>query len=195
VSITQLEALATWTRRLADILSSGAGGLDQAITMSTRTCPPPIADHVGRLAVRSRVRGLEPALRAFADDLADPDADRLIASLILRARVGGPGLQTVLDGLADAMAAQAGARREIDAERAKPRTTARILTAITVVVIAGLLLIAHDFLAPFGTLLGELVLAAITGIFATAFWWMHALASPPARARLLQVPIDAGGRT
>jgi tight adherence protein B len=90
--LARLEALEAWTRRLADLLGSGAGGLEQAIGMSVRTCPAPIADEVAALAARIRLQGAEPALRAFADDLADigsPAADLAAAALILRVRRGG----------------------------------------------------------------------------------------------------------
>jgi len=38
--IERLDALAVWTRRLADLLASGAGGLDYALVASARTAPP-----------------------------------------------------------------------------------------------------------------------------------------------------------
>lgn len=183
--IDRLDALAEWTRRVADILVSGAGGLEQAITMSARTCPPAIAAEVAALAARLRPRGLEPALRAFAEDLADPMADRVIAALLLRARAGGRGLADVLDGLATSIAAEVVARRQVEADRAKPRTNIRSIIAITALVLAGLLVFAHDYLAPFGTAAGQLVLAVIVAVFAASLWWMHRLTKPVSRGRIL----------
>ncbi|HYT10808.1 MAG TPA: hypothetical protein VEL73_09130, partial [Mycobacteriales bacterium] len=127
----RLEALAGWTRRLADILAAGAGGLEHAIAASARSCPAPIAAQVTALARRLTVEGPEPALRSFADDLDDPAGDLVAAALILRARHGGRGLRGVLDALAADVAEQVRMRREVDADRAKPRTNARALAGIT----------------------------------------------------------------
>ena len=82
----------------------------------------------------------EDALRAFADDLDDATGDLIAANLILGARRRGAGLASVLDGLAESVAADVRARREIEADRAKPRATARWVTIITVGVLAVLAL-------------------------------------------------------
>ena len=82
----------------------------------------------------------EDALRAFADDLDDATGDVIAANLILGARRRGAGLASVLDGLAESVAADVRARREIEADRAKPRATARWVTIITVSVLAFLAL-------------------------------------------------------
>ncbi len=62
--LARLEALEAWTRRLADILGSGAGGLEQAIGMSVRICPAPIQAEVSALAARLPAWPTEAALRA-----------------------------------------------------------------------------------------------------------------------------------
>ena len=69
----------------------------------------------------------------FADDLDDATGDLVAANLILGARRRGAGLASVLEGLAESVAADVRARREIEADRAKPRATARWVTLITVV--------------------------------------------------------------
>ncbi|WP_034274366.1 type II secretion system F family protein [Haloechinothrix halophila] len=189
-AIARLEGLSSWVRRVADVLASGAGGLESAITSTARTPPEAIATEVSALAVRVRTRGLDPALRVFADEVGDPAADEVVAALILRARAGGRGLLDVLDAKADALAAEVAARRDVEADRAKPRTDTRLVVTITGVVLAGLLLFARDFLAPFSGLLGQLVMAAIVVLMGLACWWMHLLSTPRPRLRLL----GAGGR-
>ena len=82
----------------------------------------------------------EEAIRAFADDLDDATGDLIAANLILAARRRGPGLATVLEGLAESVADDVRDRRQIEADRAKPRTTARWVTIITVVVLVVLAL-------------------------------------------------------
>ena len=190
--IARLEALAEWTRRLADILSSGAGGLEQAIQLSTKTCPPAIAPEVEALAARLRPRGTVGALRAFADDLADPTGDLVAAALILRVEKGSRGLRAVLEGLAADVADRVRMRRGVEADRAKPRSNVRSLTVITFAVVTITLLFARDYLSPFGSLLGQLVLTLIVMLFAFAFWWLWRIAQPKPGGRFLP-PGQPGG--
>lgn len=185
VLIARLDALAQWTRRVADILASGAGGLEQAVVNSARTCPPAIASEVGALAARARLRGLEPALRLFADELDDPMADRVAAALILRSHAGGRGLVDVLDNLASSIADEVRARRLVEADRAKPRTNTRSIIAITAVVLAGLVVFARDYLDPFSTAGGQLMLAAVAAVFGSALTWMRQLTRPTRAGRFL----------
>ena len=100
-------------------------------------------------------------MRAFADDLDDATGDLIVATLILGARRRGPGLARVLSAVADSVAEEVAMRRKVEAERAKPRTTARAVTLITLGVVAvGSL--NGTYLAPYRTLLGQLVLVVIT---------------------------------
>jgi tight adherence protein B len=64
----------------------------------------------------------EDALRAFADDLDDATGDVVAANLILGARRRGAGLASVLDALAESVAADVRARRR---DRGRPGQTAR----------------------------------------------------------------------
>ncbi|OLZ45966.1 type II secretion system F family protein [Amycolatopsis keratiniphila] len=183
--IARLDALASWVRRLADVLASGAGGLEQAITTSARTAPEALASEVETLAVRLRTRGLEAALRAFAEDVGDEAADEVVLALILRARAGGRGLVDILDSKATALEREVVARRDIEADRAKPRTDVRAILGITALLLTGLVVFAHEFLSPFNDLLGQLVMGGIGGLLGAAGWWMHLLTRTRRPARLL----------
>ncbi len=103
----------------------GAGaGRDPALD------PGPDPAEVHRLVARLRARWVtEDALRAFADELDDSTGDLVAANLILGARRRGAGLASVLEGLAESVAADVRARRQVEADRAKPRATARWVTA------------------------------------------------------------------
>lgn len=183
--IARLDALASWVRRLADVLASGAGGLEQAIVTSARTAPEALASEIETLAVRLRTRGLEAALRAFAEDVSDEAADEVVLALILRARVGGRGLVDILDSKATALEREVVARRDIEADRAKSRTDVRAILGITALLLTGLIVFAHEFLTPFNDLLGQLVMAGIGGLLGAAGWWMHLLTRTHRPARLL----------
>ena len=82
----------------------------------------------------------ETALRAFADELDDATGDLIAANLILGARRRGAGLASVLEGLAESVAADVRARRQVEADRAKPRATARWVTLISASVLVVLAL-------------------------------------------------------
>ncbi len=182
VQIDRVEAVEEWTRRLSDVLAIGVG-LEQAIQTAARTAPAPIAAEVATLSARIAARTpTETALRRFADDLDDPTADLVVASLILASRRRGPGVAAALTAIADSVGEEVAARRRIEADRAKPRTTARAVTVITLAIIAAGLL-NRGYTGPYGTFLGQVVLTATLGFFGAALWWMHSMTrtTPPAR--------------
>jgi hypothetical protein len=190
--IDRIEALEEWTRRLSDVLVVGVG-LEQGIAATVRTCPDRLQPEVSRLAARLDARWpTEAALGAFADDLDDATGDLVVTTLILGARRRGPGLAKVLAAVADSVADEVAMRRRVEAERAKPRTTARAVTLITLGVVA-VGAINGTYLAPYGTLLGQLVLAVITCGFIASLAWMRSLTLTAPQPRLL-LPVPAGSR-
>jgi tight adherence protein B len=183
--IVRLEALADWTRRLADVLTAGAG-IEQAIEASLASVPSPVSREVGLLVSRLRARRpTEEALRAFGDDLDDPTADLVVAALLLAADRRGRGLARLLTALAGTVEEEVAMRRGVEADRAQPRTTARWVTYITIGVSSALLVFDRAYVAPFGTPAGQVVLALIGALFAVAFVWMHRLTSSAPTHRLL----------
>ena len=185
--LERLAALAEWTRRLASVLTAGAG-LEQAIAATTHTAPASIAGDVTRLAGRLRSRqSAAAALRAFAEDLADPTGDLVVAALMLAADRRGRGLTRVLEGLAATVEAEVALRRQVDADRATPRATARYVTIITLVTAGLLVLTRRTYVQPFSTATGQLMLALIGLVFAAAFSWMAALTADHPGPRLLPV--------
>ena len=182
--ISRIEAVEEWTRRLSDILVVGVG-LEQAISTSLRSVPEAIRVEVTALAARLGARWpTETALRAFAEDLGDATGDLVVASLILGHRRRGPGLARALTAVADSVAEEVAMRRRVEAERAKPRTTARAVTLITLGVVA-LGALNRTYLAPYGTPLGQLVLLGVTGMFVGSLAWMRALTLSAPQPRLL----------
>lgn len=183
-NIARIEAVEEWTRRVADVLIAGVG-LEQALTASLATCPEPIRPEVTALCARLSARWTpEQALRAFAEDVDDAAADLVAAALVLASRRRGPGLARVLTSVADSVAEDVVVRRKVEAERAKPRTTARAVTLITLAVVAvGAL--NGTYLAPYASGLGQLVLAAIAAGFVACLAWMRALTLSAPEPRFL----------
>ena len=66
----------------------------------------------------------------------------------------------MLTAVAGSVGDEVAVRRKVEAERARPRSTARLVTLITLGA-AGVLMLNGTYLAPYGDGLGQLVLAAI----------------------------------
>ncbi|WP_406410537.1 type II secretion system F family protein [Streptomyces sp. NBC_01614] len=162
--IGQLEALSEWTQRLAGLLRLGMG-LEQAMITSRKGAPDSLAPQIASLSDRLRL-GWRPekALRAFAAELDDVTADKVTAALILSSGDRGPGLAQALEDLAGTVREEVARKRSIEADRAKPRTTVRWMTFITLGVIVGGFFVP-SYTRPYGTLLGQLVLAFLTAGF------------------------------
>ncbi|GAB2473247.1 type II secretion system F family protein [Xylanimonas ulmi] len=174
--IARLEALEEWTRSLSGVLVAGVG-LEQALVSTLRSAPAAIEPQLRLLTARLNARwSTETALRAFADDLDDATGDLVAANLILAARRRGAGLATVLASLADSVAADVRARRQIEADRAKPRATARWVTLIS----AGVLLVltfSGQYVQPFSTPLGQIVLALLLAAYVATLVWLKRMSN------------------
>lgn len=182
--ISKLEALEEWTRALASQLTVGVG-LEDAIRVTLRSTPEAIRPEVTALVARLRARiPTESALQAFADDLDDATGDLVAAQLKLGARRRGQGLASVLESLAQDVATDVRARRAIEADRAKPRTTARWVTIITVVVLA-VLALTGDYVAPYGTPVGEILIVLYLAAYIALLIWLRRMAGGEPLPRFL----------
>jgi Flp pilus assembly protein TadB len=180
--IDRLEAMEEWTRSLAGVLTVGVG-LEQALLATLRSTPEPITAEVRRLVARLRARwDTEAALRSFADELDDSTGDLIAANLILGARRRGAGLASVLEGLAESVAADVRARRQVEADRAKPRSTARWVTLISAGALV-VLAISGSYVEPYSSPLGQVLLVALLSAYVATLVWMRQMANgqPPPR--------------
>ncbi|MBA3908063.1 MAG: hypothetical protein H0X35_15505, partial [Pseudonocardiales bacterium] len=136
----------------------------------------------------------EAALRAFADELDDATGDLVAATLILGAQRRGPGLAAVLDDLAATVAEEVRIRRSIEADRAKPRTTARWVTFLTLGVL-GLLSLNGPYIAPYKTPLGQLALLLFLALYVGCLVWLRGMTRGAPTPRFLPpAPTPAGRR-
>ncbi len=194
--VDRLTAIEQWTRGMSGVLTVGSG-IEHAITASVGSTPPAIAPMVNTLAARLNARWpTDAALRAFADDLDDATGDLVAATLILGAHRRGPGLAAVLDDLAATVAEEVRIRRGIEADRAKPRTTARWVTILTLAIL-GLLALNTTYIRPYGTALGQVALTVFLGMYAGCLFWLRAMTRGAPTPRFLPAPRPAtrgGGR-
>lgn len=175
VQIDRLEAMEEWTRSLSGVLTVGLG-LEQALVATMRSTPAAIAPEVTRLVSRLRARWVtEDALRAFADELDDATGDLVAANLILGSRRRGAGLANVLEGLAESVTADVRSRRQVEADRAKPRATARWVTLISTGVLV-VLAISGTYVAPYRSPLGQVILISLLSAYVATLIWMKQMA-------------------
>lgn len=189
-AIARIEAVGEWSRRLKDISGTGVG-LQQAIVSSTATAPATIAAEIGTLAARLQAGwNGRIALLRFADEIADPVCDQVVAALILHLSDRGEHLGDVLGSIASAAAAEVATRREVEAKRTQPRFAVRFLTGLTLLVLVyGAS--RPDYMAPYGTTTGQLVMAGLGGAFIALLAWVRAMSLPPRAPRFLTAPREA----
>jgi len=185
--VARTEAIAGWAEMLRDTLSAAAG-LEQAIVTTAVVAPFPIRSEVLALATSLETERLVPALRAFANDLADPTGDLVVAALVLAAGHEARKLTDVLGSLAGAARDQAAMQLRIEAGRARIRASTNVVVGSTLFFAVGLLVLNRSYLNPFGTVLGQTVLAAIGLLFAGAFWWLDKMGRPSEPERFLAPP-------
>ena len=180
-----LEALDRWVRSLASTLTTGKSITD-AIRISRRTAPDLLGEELGLLVSRLNNRWeTRDALMRFADALASPDADAVVAALILAADRGSSGASVSLHALADSLQSQLKGRRVVDTERSKPYVVVRQVTLITIVSLAVAFLLGRSFFAPYGTPLGQLVLSVLITLYLGSLILMRRQATQKPRARIL----------
>jgi hypothetical protein len=184
-AITRIEAIATWTEMLQGTLTASAG-LSQAIIATAPLAPLSIRSATTRLAARLAA-GTQPreALLQFADELADPSADRVVCALLLAVAARAQRLGDLLTALADSTREEVALRLRIETSRASVRSGVRTVLVFSVAFAVALVVLAHAYLSPFGTPQGQVVLAVVGTLYAVGLTLMASLARPPTPVRLL----------
>lgn len=182
-AIARVEAVGEWTRRLRDVAGTGAG-LQAAIVSSANTAPAAIEEPVRLLAARLQAgwNGRD-SLLAFADEINDAVCDQIVAALLLHLRDRGDRLGAVLSSISNAAAKEVSMRKEADAERASARFSTRFMVIFTIVavVIAG---ISGDYMEPYTSLFGQLMMALLAGTFIGLLLWVRSMSRPTPIPRL-----------
>jgi Flp pilus assembly protein TadB len=185
LAIARIEALASWTESVRDTIA-GAVGLEQAIPSSLRAAGQVMQDPLRLLVDRLRTRmPLPAALERFADELDDPVADLVVASLILNAKVRGPGLREVLTALSRSAREELDMRRRVIAQRRSTRRSVQIVVGVTLVMVAVLVLFNREYVEPYAAPEGQLVLVLVLAMFAAGFFWLKRLSGFEVPGRFL----------
>jgi tight adherence protein B len=165
--VARVEAIAAWAEQLRDTMAA-ANGLEHAIAASGTVAPPAIASEVRRLASRVPYEPLTSALRTFADDVDHPTCDFVVAGLVVAAEREARELSPLLGQLAACARSEAQMRSRVWAGRARTRTSVRVIAASVVLFALGLLVLDRTYLEPYDSAGGQIVLAAVIGLFAAS---------------------------
>lgn len=168
---TLVEALAVWTEQLRDTMA-GARGLEQALVATAVTAPDPLRPAVQRLSSRLGMMPLPRALRGLATDVDHPLADFVTAALMVAAENHVRDLVSLLTHLAECCRDDVRMRTRVWVARARLRSAVRIIVAVIVSFVAGLLLLQRDYLRTYASGAGIAVLLVIITMFATSLMMM-----------------------
>jgi tight adherence protein B len=173
--VARVEAIAAWAEMLRDTIA-GAAALEQAIAATGPLAPAPIAEPVARLAMRLDIESLPVALRRFADDVDHPTCDFVVAALVIAAEKEARDLGPLLGQLATCARDEAKMRTRIWIDRAKTRTSVKVIAGCVLLFAAGLLVFSRSYLEPYDTAVGQVVLLVIGAIFAASLVAMDRMA-------------------
>jgi Flp pilus assembly protein TadB len=181
----RIEAIAVWTELLRDTLAASAG-LGGAIVATAPMAPPVIREPVMRLADRlDSAVPVPEALRAFATEVDDRSCDMVVCALLLAATSRAQRLADLLGALSESIRDEVAMRLRVEASRVSARSSVRTVIVFSLLFVAVLMMVARSYLAPFGTPLGQLMLAAVGGCYAAGIALMVRLVRPATPARLL----------
>jgi Flp pilus assembly protein TadB len=168
-----------WTELLRDTLT-GSAGLAQAIVATAGIAPEEIRVPVAHLADRimSGVP-MDDALRIFATDADDPSAEEVTNALRLAATSPAQRLVDLLSALADSTRDQVSMRLRVESSRASARSGVRTVVCFSIGFVALLSVVARSYLAPYGSVTGQLVLVIVVGCYAAGLMLMIRLVRPP----------------
>lgn len=181
--IARQAALAQWTRALSVRIATGSG-LEQALAATATEAPEAIAVQIQAIGRSLESGGSSPdVLAQFRLEMADPTADYIATALRRAAIRRGAGLSVVLDRLAVGVEARVRMWQKLEAERARMRTTVRL---VNLIMISTFVLLQFDgtFMQPYHTPVGQLVLIALAGAYTACLMAMDRLARGAGEPRL-----------
>lgn len=191
--IALLEALDRWVRVLTASIATGKS-IAEAIRTTTRQSPERLRPALELVNARLDEHWTLPeALVQLGEELASPDADQVIAALIIAARRGGVGIRGTLTALAQSMQDTLASRREVLAEQAKPRIVVRQVTVITLLALGASIVSNPGYFAPYTHGIGQVIAVVLVGCYLAALIMLRRMSRPTKRERILRLDV-AGGR-
>jgi len=179
-----VEAIAIWTEQLRDTISASTG-LEQAIIATQHHAPAVLLPHVQRLVAGIRYGTTEEALRDFADDVAHPTCDFVVAALVTATQHQARDIAQLLTHLSECAREECRFHLRMWVSRARVRTATRLISGVVVLFVIGLMVLDPEYLAPFMSLNGAIFLLLLLSLFASALFMLNRLSQVPMPARFL----------
>ena len=183
-ALERTESLAAWAEMLRDTIA-GHAGLREAIGVTAEVAPQAIRPAVLLLVARAEHESLSSGLARFAEDVAHPTSDLIVAALSIAADGQARNLPALLTSIANTARAEAQMQVRVETGRARTYSSSRSMLIIAFVLSVSLFVFAPEFMAPFASLWGQLVLLLIGGLFSGALWGLVVLSRPEPWPRLL----------
>jgi Flp pilus assembly protein TadB len=165
------ESLALWVEMLRDAMGT-ARGIEGVLVATAATAPQAIRPEVTRMARRLAYDPLDDVLDGLAEDLAHPVGDLVVTALRLASRAGARQTRDVLADLAEAAYREAEMHQRVEVARQRPRTAMRWVASIIGGFIVMLVVFAQDYLEPYESAIGQVVLVFVSIYWGLGFWWM-----------------------
>lgn len=172
--VAKVEAIATWAEQIRDTLRA-AGGLQSAIVASSRLAPQALAVPLGRLVARLEYERIADALRRFAREVDHPTADFVVTALITAAEHEARDLAALLGQLSATARAEAQLRTRVWIGRTRTRTAVRTIAVVVPLMVGAVMVLDRDYLRPYDSASGQVVLGAVLGVFVMALVIMDRL--------------------
>jgi tight adherence protein B len=185
---TQSRALrAAWPDAIDSLASAVRAGmsLPEALADLSYRGPSSLRPAFSAFAAEYRVSGsFGTSLTSLRDSLADPVADRVIASLHVAREVGGTDLGLVLRTLSSLLRADLRTRGEIEARQSWTVSAARLAVAAPWVTLA-LLCTRPEAASAYRSALGAMILVICAGLTVVAYRLMLLIGRLPTEPRTL----------
>jgi tight adherence protein B len=183
-AVEKTDALAAWAEMLRDTIAAHAG-LNQAVAATARVAPLVIRTPVQALAARAERIPLSQALTMFAAEVDDPVADLIVSALVIADERQARNLTGLLSEIAASARSQSAMRLRVETGRARTYASSQAIVVITLGLVVMLLVTSPKFLDPYDSVVGQLVMAVIGGLFIGALWGLVQLGRPVVTPRLL----------
>lgn len=161
------EAVALWAEQLRDTLAA-AHGLQQTIMATAPHAPEVLKKALEHLAADLPYGSVRSSLYQFADEVNHPSADFVVAALVAATEHEARDVGMLLGHLALCSREEAKMHQRVWVSRARTRTAVRIIMTTVIGFVSALFLLNRQYLAPYGTTSGQLVLCLILSTFVIA---------------------------
>ena len=182
--VSREEALMAWVGNIRDMIRGGSN-VQRALTLSAEMGQPPIDGATNTVAQGLRVGvGLREVLFLFAEQVASPTADRLVATLITSSEQGAAGIVDMLNHLVDDTRRSVTSTREIIRERKKVLNNSRAVSIIFTAMIAAAAVFMADIMRGYKGVTGQFILIITMLCWGGCVLWLYSLNRPPGEYRI-----------